>query len=134
MSSRASKILIVDDDADFLESVSSFLVANGYTVVRASNGRDGLKLAKMEHPDLIIMDIMMSERTEGFFTIQDIRHVPELQTVPIFVVSSIYSSVTGFRVAPDGGWIGHDEFLSKPVDPPELLDKIRRRIGEPGPT
>lgn len=134
MSSEAKRILIVDDDSDFLESVSSFLEANGYSVLRALNGQDGFKLAKMEHPDLIIMDIIMTERTEGFFAIQEIRHVPELKSVPIFVLSSIYSSATDFRIPPDAAWLGHDEFLSKPVAPHELLDKIRKRIGDPGLT
>lgn len=134
MSSRAKRILVVDDDSDFVESISSFLEANGYSVLKAPDGRVGLKLAKMERPDLIIMDIIMTERTEGFFTIQEIRRVPELKAVPIFVLSSIYSSASDFRIQPDSAWLGHDEFLSKPVDPPELLKKIRQRIGDSGRT
>jgi CheY-like chemotaxis protein len=82
----------------------------------------------MERPDLIIMDIVMSERTEGFFTVQEIRRTPELETVPIFVLSSLYSQVPDFRISPDSGWLAHDEFLSKPVDMPVLLEKIRQRI------
>lgn len=131
MTSGKKRILIVDDDADFAEAVSFFLEENGYRVLKARDGREGLKLAKMERPDLIIMDIVMNERTEGFFTVQELRRTVELKDVPIFVLSSLYSQISDFRVAPDSGWLGHDEFFSKPADMPQLLEKIRRRIGGP---
>ena len=130
MTSKARKILIVDDDPDFVEAVSSFLEAHDCVVVKARNGREGLKLAKLEPPDLIIMDIVMNERTEGFFTVQEIRRTAELKTVPIFVLSSLYSKVTDFGISPDSGWLAHDEFFSKPVNMPELLEKIRERTDE----
>lgn len=130
MTADQKRILIVDDDTDFAEAVSFFLQANHYTVFRAQDGNEGLKLAKMERPDLIIMDIMMSERTEGFFTIQEIRRTAGLESVPIFVLSSLYSKIADFRISPESGWLAHDEFLSKPVDMPQLLEKIRQRIGD----
>ena len=125
------KILIVDDDADFAEAVASFLEANGYQVLQARNGTDGLKVAKAEHPDLVLMDIMMKERTEGFFTIQEMRRTPEIQNTPIFVVSSLYSQIPGFRITPEASWLAPDAFFPKPVDPPQLLEKIRERLPEP---
>ncbi|HSW49462.1 MAG TPA: response regulator [Bryobacteraceae bacterium] len=124
------KILVVDDDADFAEALSSFLEANGYQVLQARNGAEGLRLAKTQQPDLILMDIVMSERTEGFFTIQEIRHTPGLEKIPVFVVSSIYSQVPGFRVMPEASWLAHDDFLAKPIDPPQLLEKIRARLAQ----
>ena len=130
MSSATKKILIVDDDCDFVEAVSSFLEAQDYVVLKAHDGREGLKLAKMEHPDLIIMDVVMNERTEGFFTVQELRRTAELKSVPIFVLTSLYSKITDFGVPPDTGWLAHDEFFSKPVDMPGLVGKIRQRIGE----
>jgi len=129
MTSGARKILIVDDDRDFVEAVSAFLEAHDCVVLKACDGREGLKLAKMERPDLIIMDIIMNERTEGFFTVQEIRRTAELKTVPIFILSSLYSRLTDFGIPPDSGWLAHDAFFSKPVDMPELLEKIRQRIG-----
>src|SRR5512143_710446 len=98
------KILIVDDDADFAEALSSFLEANGYQVLQARDGSDGLRLAKTQQPDLILMDVVMRERTEGFFTIQEIRHTPGLEDTPVFVLSSIYSQVPGFRITPEASW------------------------------
>jgi CheY-like chemotaxis protein len=124
------KILIVDDDADFSEALSSFLEANGYRVLQARDGSEGLRLAKTQQPDLILMDVVMRERTEGFFTIQEIRHTPGLEDTPVFVLSSIYSQVPGFLITPEASWLSHDEFFAKPVDPPQLLEKIRVRLGQ----
>ena len=128
MTSEAEKILIVDDDRDFVEALSTFLEAHHYVVLKAYDGREGLKLAKVEHPDLILMDVIMKERTEGFFTVQEIRRIPELKTVPIFIVSSLYSQIPDFRILPSKSWLAHDDFLPKPLDLAELLEKIQRRL------
>lgn len=129
MNGTGKTILLVDDDADFAAALTSVLEEAGFRVLRAPNGRQGLKLAKIERPDLVLMDIIMSERTEGFFTIQEFRHTPELQAVPIFVLSSLYSTARDFQVAPESSWLAHDAFFSKPVDPRELVQKIRDRLG-----
>jgi CheY-like chemotaxis protein len=124
------KILIVDDDADFSEALSSFLEANGYQVLQARDGSEGLRVAKAEHPNLVLMDVMMRERTEGFFTIQEMRHTPGLEDIPIFVLSSLYAQIPGFRIDPDASWLAHDAFFAKPVDPVQLLEKIREFLPE----
>lgn len=126
---KQQKILLVDDDADFAEAVASFLEARECRVVKARDGREALKLAKLERPDLILMDIMMNERTEGFFTVQEIRRTPELKSVPVFVLSALYQQAPEFRIAPDSGWLGHDRFFTKPVNLAELLEEIRRFAG-----
>jgi len=122
-------ILLVDDDIDFVEALSSFLEASGYTVIRAHSGEEGLKLARMQEPDLVIMDVMMTERTEGFFAVQQIRREPRIGRVPIFVCSSIYSDPSVFEITPDAGWLSHDEFIRKPANLADLLARIRQRIG-----
>lgn len=129
MQDEKKRILIVDDDHDFAEAVSCFLELNGFSVFRACDGAEGIKLAKMKRPDLILMDIMMNERTEGFFTIHEIRRDPALQAVPIFVVSSFCTLLPDFEIPSSGGWLAHDMFFTKPVDTRQLLDKIRERIG-----
>jgi DNA-binding response OmpR family regulator len=125
------RILIVDDDNDFSEAVSCFLELNGFRVFRAHDGATGIKLAKMKRPDLILMDIMMNERTEGFFVIHEIRHDPALKDVPIFVLSSFCTRLPDFEIPSSGGWLAHDMFFAKPVDTVQLLEKIRERIGVP---
>jgi CheY-like chemotaxis protein len=125
------KVLIIDDDADFTEAVGVYLEAHGYLVVSAANGRDGLRLAKAESPDVILMDVVMEERTEGFFTLQQLRRTPGLEHTPVFVVSSIYTSVPGFSLTPDKSWLRHDDFIAKPVDLPRLVTSIEARLGAP---
>ena len=129
MSGGRKKILIVDDDADYMESISCFLEARQFDVLKAHDGAQALKTAKMERPDLILMDVMMNERTEGFFTVQEIRHTEGMKDIPIFVISALYSRAPDFGIAPGGGWLAHDEFFSKPVDVNHLVEKIRQRIG-----
>ena len=124
------RILIVDDDRDFVEAVACSLEANGFTVLRAHDGAEGIRLAKMERPDLILMDIIMNERTEGFFTIQEIRRDPALKNVPIFVLSSFCTQLPDFEIPTSGGWLAHDLFLPKPVNTAHLLEKIRQRVGQ----
>jgi two-component system cell cycle response regulator DivK len=131
MTPAGKRILIVDDDRDFVEAMQALLEANGFTVLKARNGREGVKLARMERPDLILMDIMMDERTEGFFTIQEMRHQEELKGVPIFVLSSLYAQIADFGTVPDRAWLADDEFFSKPVDMARLVETIRQRIGQP---
>jgi DNA-binding response OmpR family regulator len=125
------RILIIDDDADFGTSVASFLEANGYQVSQARSGREGLRQALVEHPDLILMDVMMGERTEGLFAVQQLRRMPELSGVPVFIVTSLYASVPGFRIEPSAQWLAHDAFFAKPLDLPFLLDAIRTRLELP---
>jgi CheY-like chemotaxis protein len=128
---HTKRILIVDDDRDFAEAIASFLEAKGYDVQRACNGADGIRLARMERPDLILMDIVMTERTEGFFAIHEIRRDSDLKTVPVFVLSSLMTRLPDFQIPSKGGWLAHDLFLPKPVDMAQLLESIRQRIGAP---
>lgn len=122
------KVLIIDDDADFVEAVGVYLRTHDFEVVTASNGREGIRLAAAERPDVILLDVVMEERTEGFFTLQQLRRTPGLEKIPVLVVSSLYTSVPGFSLLPDKSWLRHDDFVAKPVDLPALVDRIRGRL------
>ena len=122
------RVLILDDDADFRRAIGGLLAASGFAVLTASNGREGLDLAKSSQPDLILLDVMMDERTEGFFTLQEIRRVPALRDTPVIVVSSIYTDQPSFRVDPHAGWLPASLFLAKPVDPVRLLEESARLL------
>ena len=99
------------------------------SVFEASDGEEGLRVAIAQRPDVIIMDIMMNERTEGLFAVQRIRRTPELERTAVFVVSSLYSHVAHLSISPERAWMGHDEFFAKPVDMYSLLKKIRQYAG-----
>jgi len=121
--------LIIDDDPDFVTAIETLLKSDGYKVRTAANGRDGLQMAKTLQPDIILLDVMMSERTEGVFVLQDIRSTPALSRTPVIVISSIYADQPMFRVSPEAGWLPADLFLPKPIDPARLLEEARRLTG-----
>ena len=129
MPTEEKRVLIVDDDEDLVEFTARFLEAHGYAISLANSGAEGVRLAKQDRPHLILMDIMMSERTEGFFAIQEIRRTPEIHATPIFVVSAMSNRLPDLDIPDAGGWMAHDLFLPKPVDMSNLLDKIQHRIG-----
>jgi CheY-like chemotaxis protein len=130
MSTRKT-VLIIDDDPDFTRAVAGLLMSAGYAVASAVNGREGLALAKKTRPDLILLDVMMDERTEGFFTLQQIRASASLEATPVIVVSSIYTDQPSFRVNPEAGWLPASLFLPKPVDPVRLLEESERLMSRP---
>lgn len=120
------KILLVDDDADILEIVGFNLEAEGYQVIKASNGKDGVRTAKKEKPHLIILDVMMPEM-DGIEACENMRKLPELQNSIITFLTARgedYSQVAGFDV-------GADDYITKPVKPKVLVSKVKallRRI------
>ncbi len=123
---QVKTVLIIDDDPDFVAAIGHLLRSVGYEVATASNGRDGLAHAKTARPDLILLDVMMQDRTEGFFTLEQIRDVPALRATPVIVISSIYEDHPVFRVSPETGWLPADLFLPKPVDPARLVAESAR--------
>ena len=103
MKKKDIKILLVDDEQDILEIVGYNLSQEGYQIVKASNGKEAIAKAKKEHPQLIIMDVMMPEM-DGMEACENIRKIPELQdTIITFLTarSEDYSQVAGFDAGAD---------------------------------
>ena len=124
--SEPKTILMIDDDSDYVTAVQALLESAGYKLQSAANGREGLRLAKTLQPDLVLLDVMMSERTEGFFVLQEIRRIPAISNTPVIVMSSIYSDEPVFRVDPEAGWLPANLFLAKPAEPAKLLAEVKR--------
>ncbi|HEV2349594.1 MAG TPA: response regulator [Terriglobia bacterium] len=120
------KILVIDDDEIFRELVSEVLSSQEHQVLAAADGEAGLGLALAEHPDLILLDLMMP-KVHGYWVLEQIRSQPELGR-PKIIVSSAKSYETDIRRAKS---IGADRYLVKPFDPGELL-KIVGELLHPG--
>jgi two-component system alkaline phosphatase synthesis response regulator PhoP len=119
MSATNQKILIVDDEPDILELVEYNLKKEGYTVYTASNGQEGIALAKKVHPDLIVLDIMMP-KMDGIEACRLMRAIPEFKnTFMVFLTarSEEYSEIAGFNV-------GADDYIAKPIKPRALISRI----------
>lgn len=120
MKNKEIKILLVDDDIDILEIVGFNLEAEGYQVLKASNGKEAIQKAKAEIPNLIILDVMMPEM-DGIETCENIRKIPDLQnTIVTFLTArgEDYSQVAGFEV-------GADDYITKPIKPKLLVSKVK---------
>lgn len=116
----AEKILIVDDDLDTLRLVGLMLQRQGYRIVAAANGEQGLAKALEERPDLILLDVMMPDM-DGYEVARRLRKNPVTASTPILMFtakSQIDDKVTGFEA-------GADDYLTKPTHPSELQAHVK---------
>lgn len=115
-----SRILIVDDEKDIIEFLKYNFEKEGFKVFTASNGDEGMLLAKKEKPDLIILDIMMPGM-DGVELCQELRNLPEFEnTLVVFLTArgEDYSQIAGFEV-------GADDYITKPVRPKVLIARVK---------
>jgi two-component system phosphate regulon response regulator PhoB len=129
----AKKILIVDDDPDIVLFLSTVLEDNGYQTIDATNGQEGLEMVKTEHPDLILLDLMMPKKS-GLSLLSDLKNDPEHRKIPVIMVTGV-SGETGHDLASffQGSSTGDQEskamipegYLEKPVDPEKLLNMLQ---------
>jgi len=120
MKKKDIKILLVDDEPDILEIVGYNLSNEGYKVITAENGVEGVKKAKKHKPHLVILDVMMPEM-DGIEACEQLRANPDLQdTVITFFTArgEDYSQVAGFEA-------GADDYITKPIKPKVLLSKVK---------
>lgn len=129
------RILIVDDDEDFATSTTALLRGQGYTVMWERNGRDGLQRALAEHPDLIVLDVMMEHDSSGYELNESVKFLPEyeeIRNVPILMVSSIETDpATRFARSEEVALVTPNSYLTKPIDIPRFLTEVSLLLGEP---
>ncbi|MBE0711321.1 MAG: response regulator [Candidatus Aminicenantes bacterium] len=125
----SGKILLVDDDPDFLEMHKAVLQNHGYDVLTATSGQEGLERVRAEIPDLIILDLMMEKHDAGFSFSKTVKTDPLFRKIPILMVTSV-AEATGFRFSleEDGYWMKTDDFLDKPVRPAVLLERVDKLL------
>ena len=123
-----AKILVVDDDPDFVEIMRTILESNGYTVITASNGREAMARVKTHHPDLMLLDIMMSSVLDGLNVSEQLARDPDARYMPVIMVSSI-ADTPHAGLFPMEQQPHMDAWLSKPVDPSTLLKKVAELLG-----
>lgn len=117
-------ILIVEDQLDLLAINKLFLERQGYRVLVAEDGEEGVRAARTHHPDLILMDFTVP-RLDGIGATAALRRDPETRDIPVVLLTAHpYGSVG--RRAREAGCVG---FLAKPCDPRRVLDEVRQLIG-----
>ena len=122
------RILIIDDEPDILMYLKILLENSGYSVVTASNGQEGIELARAEMPNLVCLDIMMPRKT-GVALYQEIKTDPKLKKLPCIIISA-YESAYSFkgqafkRLVQDRTIPEPLKFFEKPIDVNAFLEFI----------
>lgn len=129
------KILIIDDDEDFVAITKTIFETKSYHCVTAYSAKEGLQKIKKENPDLIIVDVMMEDMTAGFRLVNNLRTAEEnseyhpYSKIPLLMVT-VFEDVTKIDIQKKAGTslLPVDEFMRKPVKPRELLAKAEKML------
>ena len=136
---KSPKIVLVDDNTDYLFTMETFLQRNGFDVYTADDGQKGLELIRKEKPDIVLLDVMMESLFSGFELCKKMRTEDELKHIPIICISGMGDELgVDYKQFPDFEYFSPDAFLDKPVDKqrlleliPETIEKARRRKKRP---
>lgn len=125
------KILVIDDDYDFLKSMKAILESSSYQFVSADGPKEGMEKVKSEKPDLILLDIMMDSLFDGFsmcHTLKTSKEYRAYHDIPIIFVSAVKEKAgSRFTFDPgDYGQVGPNDYIDKPVEPDDLLARIEK--------
>ncbi len=124
-----AKILVIDDDPDIVSSVRTTLESVGHTVVEASNSKEGLSKIETEHPDLLVLDVMMETHTAGFNLALKLRNPDptskyiKFKNIPILMLTAIHST-TPLQFAEGIDYLPVELFIDKPIDPEDLIQRV----------
>lgn len=133
MDKNKAKILVIDDDPDFVDAVTSILESAHYGVISSDGPKSAKEKIFSEKPDLILLDIMMDSLFDGFSlcnSIKTSKEFKEFHHVPIIFVSAV-KEMTGSRFKFEGGdqgMVGPDDYLDKPVKPDVLISHIEKLL------
>ncbi len=119
-----AKILIVDDDPDFVETCRVVLETQGHQIITASSGDAGMRRVQRDQPDLVILDVIMASVLDGLSVSQRMAASPETRDIPILMVTSIANSDYA-ALFPTDEYIHIDAFVSKPIAPEVLLSRTQ---------
>lgn len=121
----AKRILIIDDDVDFVDLNKAVLENNGFEVETAFSAREGMDKVHFDAPNLILLDLMLEKHDTGFSFAKAIKADPRYNEIPILMISAV-AGETGydFSQEQDGYWMKTDGFIPKPVEPDVLVKKI----------
>ncbi|MBN2602150.1 MAG: response regulator [Candidatus Marinimicrobia bacterium] len=121
-----AKILIVDDDVDFVSAVKLVLTSNGFDIAIANSRQEGMEKFDAEKPDLVLLDVMMDEPDDGFVLAQSLKK--KSKNTPILMLTSV-GQVTGMDFDKDSEMVPVDDFEQKPIMPNRLLEKVNQLLG-----
>jgi len=126
-----ARIMIIDDDPDFVIALRTVLENRGFQVNSAPSAEKGIERILEWKPDLLILDVMMPSGFEGFEAARAIREEHGLKDLPIVILTSLHEErKVPYRFAPDKNYLPVDVFLDKPVEPDALVATVDELLGE----
>ena len=129
---RKARILLVDDDADFVASTKIVLESKPYEVIVAVNGNECLRKAREEKPDLILLDIIMPVE-DGFTAAEQLNKDPKLAKIPVLMLTSYSTKGSGTGIPRSRGYtLEAEDYIEKPVSPKDLLDIVEKHLKKAG--
>jgi len=129
----AHKVLLIDDDPEFVEATASLLDAQGYKVDSAPNGKMGIAKAKEQKPDIILLDVMMTRNSEGFEVARELNKDKNLKNIPVIIITGVRREASlPFGFEPDDAWLPVKGVLEKPVKPDVLLKTVAQSMADKG--
>lgn len=120
----ANKILIADDEPNIVISLEFLMKREGFQVLIAKDGEEAVQCIRREHPDLVLLDVMMPRRT-GFEVCQEVRADPELAGLRILMLTAKGRDTEVAK----GLALGADAYMTKPFSTKELVEKVRSMLG-----
>jgi two-component system, OmpR family, alkaline phosphatase synthesis response regulator PhoP len=125
---RGKKILLVDDDADFVEATRIILENKSYDVAVAYDGKEGLRKVETEQPNLIILDVMMPE-IDGYEVCAKLKSDPHYGHIPILLLTAVGEAMSTTKYTKEMGMkIEADDYVPKPVEPMDLVERVEKLI------
>ncbi len=120
----AKNILIVDDEEDVLTVLEKRLTVSGYSVIKAKNGNEAIRLAKDKLPNLILLDIMMPGM-DGTEVRRLLKEDPATKNIPVLFLTCLFTKGDASR---EGHEIANNFFIAKPYNPEELLREVKKHL------
>lgn len=125
---RKARILLVDDDIDFIESTKIILESKPYEVIVAYEGDEALRKAREENPDLILLDIIMPVK-DGFTAAEQLKKDPQLRKIPVLMLTSFSQRVGETSIPVSRGFtLEAEDYIDKPITPEGLLAKVEKYL------
>ena len=124
-----AKILVVDDDPDFLNATRIVLEKEGHKIISAKSGDEGYKRTKEDKPDLIILDVMMDSVLDGVSMSRQVYDDETIHDIPILMVTSI-ANTDYAELFPTDEYIHIQGFMSKPIDPTKLIKQVNKLLSK----
>jgi DNA-binding response OmpR family regulator len=123
------KVLLVDDDVEFCEATKLILESKDYEVAMAHNGKEGLERIRVEPPDLVILDVMMPEMN-GYDVCVVLKADPKLKRIPVILLTAVGQAMFQTTYSQQMGLMTEaDDYISKPVEPDELVRRVQDILG-----